>query len=244
MDLEELIKLKFPNLSKRKFSELAGIPSSTLQSMINRGIENASVVNVIKVAKTLDMDVEELMNYKTDINHQSEEKIYIDFDKYNKANIIKEEHIEYLEAYKEATDKHSLNSTNFYGSISAGEPTSIEGVLNAEQINLPKVMLGKYADRDGVFLMKVNGESMNRIIPNGSYVACVPVEPYELKDKDIVIYSKNNESSMKRYRKTPNAIIFSPESTYDDFFDVVVPNDTTEDVRIHAKVILYTVALD
>lgn len=243
MDLEELIKIKYPNLSKRKFAELAGIPSSTLQSMINRGVENASVVNVIKVAKALDEDVESLMHANITMQAGAGKTIMSDL-KYNKANIIKESEVEYLEAYKEATDKHSLNSTSFYGSISAGEPTSIEGILNAEQINLPKVMLGKYADRDGVFLMKVNGESMNRIIPNGSYVACVPVEPYELKDKDIVIYSKNNESSMKRYRKTPEAIIFSPESTYDDFFDVVVPVDTTEDVRIHAKVILYTVALD
>lgn len=47
-------------LSMRAFAEKAGIPNTTLHSMLERGIGNASVDNVIKVCKALDIKVEQL----------------------------------------------------------------------------------------------------------------------------------------------------------------------------------------
>lgn len=47
-------------LSMRAFSEKAAIPNTTLHSMLERGIGNASVDNVIKVCKTLGITIEQL----------------------------------------------------------------------------------------------------------------------------------------------------------------------------------------
>lgn len=56
--IEELIDEKFE--SKRKFAEHIGMPPTTLQSILKRGIGNASVDNVIRICKGLGITVEEL----------------------------------------------------------------------------------------------------------------------------------------------------------------------------------------
>jgi len=107
-------------------------------------------------------------------------------------------------------------------------------------------MLGKYANRKDLFVLKVNGESMNKVIPNGSYVVCKPIEIEELKEDDIVIFSHDNEYSMKRFRRDEenHLLIFSPESTDRKYHDIVIPYDTMNDLKIYAKVIWYAVTLD
>jgi transcriptional regulator with XRE-family HTH domain len=47
-------------LSKRAFAEKVGLPPTTLRSMLERGIGNASVDNVLKVCKGLGITTEEL----------------------------------------------------------------------------------------------------------------------------------------------------------------------------------------
>jgi transcriptional regulator with XRE-family HTH domain len=47
-------------LSKRAFAEKVGLPPTTLRSMLERGIGNASVDNVLKVCKGLGITTEKL----------------------------------------------------------------------------------------------------------------------------------------------------------------------------------------
>lgn len=47
-------------LNLKAFSEKAGIPYTTLRSMLERGIGNASVDNVIKICKALGITIERL----------------------------------------------------------------------------------------------------------------------------------------------------------------------------------------
>ncbi|PTY76208.1 hypothetical protein B5V89_18725 [Heyndrickxia sporothermodurans] len=47
-------------LSKKAFAEQIGLPPTTLRSMLQRGVGNASVDNVIKVCKGLGITTEEL----------------------------------------------------------------------------------------------------------------------------------------------------------------------------------------
>lgn len=56
--IAKLIKEK--GYSKRAFAEKVGIPPTTLQSMLVRGIGRASVDNVIKICQALGITVEEL----------------------------------------------------------------------------------------------------------------------------------------------------------------------------------------
>lgn len=240
--LEVLIKEKYPHLSNRKFAELADIPPTTLQGLFNRGIENANIQIVKKVAHALELTVDELVELM--YNPDSIMLIEEERSPY-KIKELKLEPIRHT-IFPRPISKHlHLRTINYFGDVSAGIPTSVEGIKNAERIDLPIALLGKYSARNDIFAVKVNGESMNKVIPNNSIAICIPVESIEeLKNEDIVIFTKNNETSMKRFITTPEAIIFSPESTLRCFYDVVVDKNTTDEVTVNAKVISYHAFLD
>ena len=226
--LQDLIKEKYPHLSNRKFAELADVPPTTLQGIFNRGIDNANIQIVKKISNALQITVDELDRTMNSEYHPGEHEI---------------DHILPLSIYQKA--QQSLKTMNYFGDVSAGIPTTVEGINHAEQIDLPKVLLGKYSNRNDLFAVKVNGESMNKVIPNNSIAICIPVDSIdEIKNEDIVIFTKGNETSMKRFLTTNEAIIFSPESTLRCFFDVVVNKDTTDEIKVNAKVISYHAFLD
>lgn len=70
MDRTELLKKLIieTGLSMRAFSEKAGIPNTTLHSMLERGIGNASVDNVIKICRALNISIEDLESMVTNSN--------------------------------------------------------------------------------------------------------------------------------------------------------------------------------
>lgn len=235
--LQYLIKEKYPHLSNRKFAELADIPPTTLQGIFNRGIDNAAIQIVKKIANTLEMTVDDLdeQMHHPDLIIEGE----------HGTQIFEIKNAKPFQIYETATKTQSLKTMNYYGDVSAGLPFTVEGIKNAEQIDLPKMLLGKYINRNDVFAVKVNGESMNKVIPNNSIAICIPVDSIdEVKNEDIVIFTKDNETSMKRFLTTNEAIIFSPESTLRCFFDVVVNKDTTDEIKVNAKVISYHAFLD
>lgn len=241
--LESLIKEKYPHLSNRKFAELADIPPTTLQGLFNRGIENANIQIVKKVAHALEMTVDELV----ELMYNPDFIIPIEVRKspYELNELKPLEPIKITYRPRSVPKYLRLKTVNYFGDVSAGIPSTVEGIKNAEQINLPIVLLGKYSTRDDIFAVKVNGESMNKVIPNDSIAICIPVESIdEIKNEDIVIFTKDNETSMKRFITTNEAIIFSPESTLRCFYDVVVNKDTTDEVVVNAKVISYHAFLD
>ena len=70
-------------LSMRAFSEKAAIPNTTLHSMLERGIGNASVDNVIKVCKTLGITVEQLEEMaKIDLNQLKDKIVLHEIDEF------------------------------------------------------------------------------------------------------------------------------------------------------------------
>ena len=61
--IEEKVKKEI--LSKygsiRHFAEKIGLPPSTLDTMLKRGLKNANVVNVLKVCNALELDIDDLI---------------------------------------------------------------------------------------------------------------------------------------------------------------------------------------
>ncbi|UYL93721.1 transcriptional regulator [Parageobacillus phage vB_PtoS_NIIg3.2] len=216
--LKNIIEEKGYNVMS--LSRESGVPYTTIRSMIERNLTNASIDNVIKICRVLGIDVESLIDQRN--------------------GVVVEKKTSYIA-------KPTI-SLPLYGDIAAGALATVEPVTkdNVEYIKLPKILLGKYANCKNLFALKVNGESMNKIIPNGSYVVCKPIEIEELKEDDIVVFSHDNEYSMKRFRRDEEnqLLIFSPESTDRKFHDIVVPYDTANDLKIYAKVIWYAVTLD
>lgn len=126
--------------------------------------------------------------------------------------------------------------------ISAGIPLNVESITGASQISIPDSIMGKYAGNKDIKIMKINGESMNNIMPDQSLIAVKPIELSNLKDGDIVVYSDDHEYSVKRYYNHGDKILFRPDSRDSRFTDYIT---TADDIlRIHGKVVLYIVELD
>lgn len=213
-------------LNVKVVAERAGIPYTTLKSMIDRGMKNPSIVHAIKVAEVLGVQVADFIE-----------------EARTKNDVFKEDSPKY-ELFKKTPHNMSMRKIEYRGPVSAGERTSIVCEDSKETIELPSFLLNKYAHRKDIHVLKTNGDSMDKIIPDGSYVICIPVESKDdLKNGDIVIYKYNNESSMKRYHQKQNHIVFSPESNNNDYFDFVIPKDTINEVKIESKVISYHVVL-
>ncbi len=200
-------------------SKESGVPYTTIRSMIERNLTNASVDNVIKICKILGISVEALNSVPKGIAES-----------------------------KEAYETEHKVQIPLYGNIAAGALATVDGVTrnNMIHINIPEQLLGKHASNKDLFAMKVNGDSMNRVIPHGSFIVAKPLENEEIKDDDIVIFSHDGEYSLKRVRKDTEdkVLIFSPESHSRKFRDVVIPFDTPNELKIYAKVIWYSVTLD
>lgn len=73
-------------LNMKAFAEKADIPYTTLRSMLERGVENASVNNVIKICSELNITIEELYEISENTsNLMSKEEITL-LKNYNKLN--------------------------------------------------------------------------------------------------------------------------------------------------------------
>lgn len=129
--------------------------------------------------------------------------------------------------------------------ISAGIQLDVEAITECETITIPDVIMGRYARDENVFITRVNGDSMNKVIPHNSLIAVRPVSLESLKNGDIVVYSCDGEYALKRFYKKGNKLIFRPDSTDVSFTDLVIDLENNEsDIRIHGKVVLYIVELD
>ena len=131
-----------------------------------------------------------------------------------------------------------------FGTIAAGALAVVDGVTpdDVEHIKIPRKFLGRYSNCSKLFAMVVNGDSMNKTINHGSIVIAKPLELDQYKDGDIVIFSYNNEYSLKRF--APNDmdgfLLFKSESTDSTFKDIPIPiNTSTEDLKIYGKVVYY-----
>jgi len=129
--------------------------------------------------------------------------------------------------------------------ISAGIQLDVEAITECETITIPDVIMGRYARDENIFITRVNGDSMNKVIPHNSLIAVRPVSLESLKNGDIVVYSCDGEYAIKRFYKKGNKLIFRPDSTDVSFTDLVIDLENNEsDIRIHGKVVLYIVELD
>ena len=127
--------------------------------------------------------------------------------------------------------------------VSAGSPVTIEGMKDVPNIYVPDELLGNYAGSKRLFFLKVNGESMNKIIPNGSTIGIISYDSInDLKNGDIVVYStKEGGYAVKYFYKKEDKLIFRPSSTLDCYYDLVF--NIEDNIQIIGKVVTYSVML-
>ena len=157
-------------------------------------------------------------------------------------NVAKEEQSSYTikekqPIYKEKNEYHYMPT-----SISAGLPIDVEAVTNAETVQIPDSVMGKWAGDKEIFFSKINGDSMDRIIPDKSLIAIKPIEKETLKNGDIVVFSNDHDYSVKYFYKQSDKLIFKPHSYSREHHEQHY--NFTDNITIHGKVVLYIVELD
>jgi len=149
----------------------------------------------------------------------------------------------YLMGWSDEGPTDLITEYDYYNTnISAGLPFNIDAITHCETISIPDAVMGKHAGNKNIFILRINGDSMNKIIPDGSLIAVKPTPLETLKNGDMVVFSEEHKYSVKSYFKTSDTLIFKPNSTNNDHHDQTYKLDT--DITIHGKVILYIVELD
>lgn len=131
-------------------------------------------------------------------------------------------------------------SVPLYGSIAAGTP--IEMMSVDDTFVIPREIEARYPKS---FLLKVVGESMNRVIPNGSYALINPTKQ-TVDGKAYAVCVNGFDATIKRVRTLANGIELRPDSTDPTIkpmvFDYADPD--VETVTVIGEVVWYVVPFD
>ena len=128
-----------------------------------------------------------------------------------------------------------------YGSIAAGTP--IEMMEVEDTFPVPAKMHDAHPE---AFLLKVEGESMNRILPNGCYALVDPCETVEENGAPYAVCVNGYDATIKRVRKLNNGFELVPDST-DPTYPVQTYNYNepgTETITVIGRVVYYVLPFD
>jgi repressor LexA len=145
--------------------------------------------------------------------------------------------------------KQEVSQYNFFNTgLSAGVLDDVDPFTDSdvETVGLSDVVMGKYAGDKDVFVTYINGESMNRVIPNKSMIAVKRYNDFlELSNGDIVVFRDGSGMAVKRfYNDRVNHIItFNPDSRNSEFHPINYLYENMDSVRIIGKVVVYTVTI-
>lgn len=138
------------------------------------------------------------------------------------------------------TQKHLSLATvpiQVYGTIHAGNAAWADEDIIGKVMVSPQ-FIQKYGYQN-LFALQVNGESMNKRIPNG-YVA-VFAKDIEPESGDVVAVLIDGEDAMiKVFRRTSQAVIFQPDSWLQTFQTYTYRKDDEQDYRIIGKLLYAT----
>ncbi|MEV2910872.1 XRE family transcriptional regulator [Paenibacillus larvae] len=107
--------------------------------------------------------------------------------------------------------KGSSCQVPLYGSIAAGTP--LEMIKVDQYIEIPEHICETYPE---AFLLQVNGDSMNKIVPSGSFALINPC--VEVANGEVAAVTVNGyEATLKRFYRLQNTIVLEPDSYNPDY---------------------------
>ena len=128
-----------------------------------------------------------------------------------------------------------------YGSIAAGTP--MEMVSSESSQPVPIEVQCRYPS---AFLLRVRGESMNRVLPNGCFALIDPEQREPMDRKAYAVCVNGYDATIKRVRRLQNGFELAPDSldpTYKPMvYDYGEPG--TETVTIIGRVVYYVLPFD
>lgn len=126
-------------------------------------------------------------------------------------------------------------SVPLYGSIAAGIP--LEAIPVEEYIEIPEDVGSWYPN---AFLLRVNGDSMNKVVPNGAYALIDPYNGEDVGNGDVVAVQVNGyEATLKRFFKLHNTVVLEPDSYNPDHVAQNFTSPETDNLRIMGKMVWF-----
>lgn len=110
-----------------------------------------------------------------------------------------------------------------YGKISAGQPNWAEECIEGRIPIEPELM--NIINPEEYFFLKVNGESMNKIIKNGAY-ALIHKQDFVENGEIAVVLVNGYDATLKKFSKQEDIIVLTPESTEDSFKQQIYTKET------------------
>lgn len=122
-----------------------------------------------------------------------------------------------------------------YGSIAAGVP--LEMLPIEEYIEIPEDIGSWYPN---AFLLKVNGDSMNKVVPNKAYALIDPYNGEDAVNGDVVAVQVNGyEATLKRFYRLQNTVVLEPDSYNPDHVAQNFTYPELESLRIMGKLVWF-----
>ena len=128
-----------------------------------------------------------------------------------------------------------------YGSIAAGTPIEMHAVDSSHPV--PTKIRERYPD---AFLLKVEGDSMNRILPNGCYALVDPRQTADCNGAPYAVCVNGYDATIKRVRKLNNGFELVPDSTDPTYLKKTYNYNEpdTETITVIGRVVYYVLPYD
>lgn len=148
---------------------------------------------------------------------------------------------EYILGFDEDSFEVDLGTTThkvtYYGKVSAG---NFEGVaIDNRELDVPDIAFNGRNPKECIAL-QVNGDSMNKILSNGSYIIIHDYrrnQDYRLNNNDILVLRLGGEYTVKRVRRTETKLHLDPVSYSDEFKTNSYDLDSIDGIEVIGKVI-------
>ena len=155
-------------------------------------------------------------------------------------NLAKAYNYDYLDLYEKAgyidliedEKKKEVSINKFYGRISAGQPNWAEECIEGRLPIDPGLM--NITNPEECYFLRVNGESMNKVVKNGAYALIRKTDIVENGDIAVVLVN-GYDATLKKFSKQGDLIILEPLSTDSNFTTQVYGKDT--EIKIIGKYI-------
>lgn len=214
-------------LSLNEVNNLAGLGKNTIYSWKSK---TPSINNISKVAKVLDVDVDDLKDdhaqkINSTINNFQKTKLKIDKLRSNNAQVMHHYPIdgspleplneEKIEKVKKLEPHNYQVRIPILGKIACGEP-----ILAEENIIGYRDLTFDHKPDGTLFLLKCQGKSMEPLIPDGSLVTIR--RQLIVENGELAAIMVGDEATIKRVKFSNDEIILLPEN---NTFDPIILNE-------------------
>lgn len=187
--LKRIIEEKYQNV--KAFSEKINVPYTTVRSILERGLLNAKVENVIKIADELNMRAEDmlLLSEKENLNKD----LYFYFEK-----LTKDSKLKVIDFAKSKLDEQNAISDNV---VPFPTTLNIDAVVSAGTGEWQDENFKEEIEYDGQipphdYVVRVNGDSMLPLFEDNQILFVR--KTHEVRDGQIIVCMLNNETYVKK----------------------------------------------